>query len=118
MSVPVIAIDGPSASGKGAVAQRVAQALGFHVLESGALYRLVALAGPEAPESTAATMPVEFREGRILLSGQDVTEKLRDEAVGVRASDIAQRPGVRKALFARQQAFRRPHLYKLCTASK
>ena len=108
MSVPVIAIDGPSASGKGAVAQRVAAALGFHVLESGALYRLVALAGPQAPESTAATMPVAFRDGRIYLSGQDVTEKLRDEAIGVRASDIAQRPGVRKALLARQQAFRRP----------
>lgn len=108
MSVPVIAIDGPSASGKGAVAQRVARALGFHVLESGALYRLVALAGPEMPEKTAAVMPVEFRDGRIFLSGQDVTENLRDEAVGVRASDIAQRPGVRKALFARQQAFRRP----------
>lgn len=108
MSVPVVAIDGPSASGKGAVAQRVAQALGFHVLESGALYRLVALAAPQAPEKAAATMPVEFRAGRIYLSGQDVTENLRDEAVGVRASDIAQRPGVRKALFARQQAFRRP----------
>jgi len=108
MSVPVIAIDGPSASGKGAVALRLAQALGFHVLESGALYRLVALAGPQEPEKTAGTMSVEFREGRIYLSGQDVTEKLRDEAIGVRASDIAQRPGVRKALLARQQAFRRP----------
>lgn len=108
MSVPVVAIDGPSASGKGAVAQRVAEALGFHVLESGALYRLVALAGPDAPEKTAAAMSVEFRKGRIFLSGQDVTDKLRDEAVGVRASDIAQRPGVRKALFSRQQAFRQP----------
>ena len=108
MSAPVIAIDGPSASGKGAVAQRVAQALGFHVLESGALYRLVALAGPQAPEQTAAAMPVEFRKGRIYLSGQDVTDKLRDEAIGVLASDIAQRPGVRKALLVRQQAFRRP----------
>lgn len=107
MSVPVIAIDGPSASGKGAVAQRVAAALGFHVLESGALYRLVALAGPQEPEKTAATMPVAFREGRIYLVEQDVTDELRDEAIGVRASDIAQRPGVRKALLARQQAFRR-----------
>jgi cytidylate kinase len=106
--VPVIAIDGPSASGKGAVALLLAEALGFHVLESGALYRLVALAGPHEPEKTAATMPVEFRNGRIYLSGQDVTRKLRDEAIGVRASDIAQRPGVRKALLARQQAFRRP----------
>lgn len=108
MNVPVVAIDGPSASGKGVVAERVARVLGFHVLESGALYRLVALAGPEDPEKTAATMPVEFRGGRIFLSGQDVTDKLRDEAIGVRASDIAQRPGVRKALLARQRAFRRP----------
>lgn len=108
MSGGVIAIDGPSASGKGAVALRLAEALGFHVLESGALYRLVALAGPREPEKTAATMPVEFRKGRIYLSGQDVTEKLRDEAIGVQASDIAQRPGVRKALLVRQQAFRRP----------
>lgn len=107
MNVPVVAIDGPSASGKGVVAERVARVLGFHVLESGALYRLVALAGPEDPEKTAATMPVEFRGGRIFLSGQDVTDKLRDEAIGVRASDIAQRPGVRKALLARQRAFRR-----------
>jgi cytidylate kinase len=107
MSVPVVAIDGPSASGKGAVAGRVAAALGFHVLESGALYRLVALAGPEDPEKTAATMRVEFREGRIFLSGQDVTDHLREEAIGVRASDIAQRPAVRKALLERQRAFRR-----------
>ena len=108
MSVPVVAIDGPSASGKGAVAVRVATALGFHVLESGALYRLVALAGPEEPETTAANMPVEFRDGRIILSGQDVTDDLRSEEIGVRASGIAQRPAVRQALLARQRAFRRP----------
>lgn len=107
MSIPVVAIDGPSASGKGAVAVRVAAALGFHVLESGALYRLVALAGPEEPEETAATMPVEFRDGKIFLSGQDVTDALRSEAIGVRASGIAQRPAVRQALLARQRAFRR-----------
>lgn len=107
MSVPVIAIDGPSASGKGAVAQRVAQALGFHCLESGALYRLVALAGPQEPEKTAQEMDVAFRDGRIFLSGQDVTEDLRAEAVGVAASDVAQRPGLRRALLHRQRAFRR-----------
>ena len=108
MRVPVVAIDGPSASGKGAVALRVAEALGFHCLESGALYRLVALAGPEHPEQTARSMQVQFRGGRIFLSGQDVTEKLRDEAVGVRASDVAQLPEVRRALIKRQRAFRRP----------
>lgn len=107
MTVPVIAIDGPSASGKGAVAQQVAAALGFHCLESGALYRLVALAGPEHPEQTARSMPVEFCGGRIFLSGQDVTDTLRDEAVGVRASDVAQLPEVRRALLERQRAFRR-----------
>jgi len=107
MSVPVVAIDGPSASGKGAVAQRVAAALGFHCLESGALYRLVALAGPESPEQTAAHMSVEFREGKIFLSGQNVTDKLRDEAIGARASDIAQRPALRQALLKRQRAFRK-----------
>lgn len=108
MTAPVVAIDGPSASGKGAVAQHVAQALGFHYLESGALYRLVALAGPETPEQTAAKMAVEFQVGRIFLSGQDVTDSLRDEAVASRASDVAQRPGVRSALLERQRAFRRP----------
>lgn len=107
MSVPVVAIDGPSASGKGVVARLVAQSLGFHYLESGALYRLVALAGLDDPERTAASMAVEFRGERILLSGQDVTEKLREEAVGVRASDVAQRPGVRQALLRRQREFRR-----------
>lgn len=108
MSVPVVAIDGPSASGKGAVALRVAQALGFHMLESGALYRLVALAGPDEPERTAATMVVEFRDGLIFLSGHDVTDSLRDEAVAARASDVARRSGVRTALLQRQRAFRRP----------
>lgn len=108
MNAPVVAIDGPSASGKGAVAQRVAQALGFHYLESGALYRLVALAGPDTPEQTAAKMAVAFQGGRIFLSGQDVTDSLRDEAVASRASDVARRPGVRTALLERQRAFRRP----------
>lgn len=108
MSIPVVAIDGPSASGKGAVALRVSQALGFHYLESGALYRLVALAGPETPERTASTMEIRFQDGRIFLSGQDVTDSLRDEAVAACASDVAQRPGVRSALLQRQRAFRQP----------
>lgn len=115
--VPVIAIDGPSASGKGTVASRVAAALGFHFLESGALYRLVALAslraglgpGQEAAISAlAATLPAEFRGDRIILSGQDVTEDLRSEECGIRASEIARLPTVRAALLERQRAFRRP----------
>ena len=108
MSVPVVAIDGPSASGKGAVALRVSQALGFHCLESGALYRLVALAGSDTPEQTATTMTVQFQDGKIFLSGHDVTDDLRDEAVAARASDVARQPGVRTALLQRQRAFRQP----------
>lgn len=115
--VPVIAIDGPSASGKGTVANRVASALGFHFLESGALYRLVALAslraglgpGQEAEISAlAAMLPAEFRGENIFLSGQDVTEELRREECGIRASEIARLPAVRTALLERQRAFRRP----------
>ena len=106
MNVPVIAIDGPSASGKGTVASRVAAKLGFHYLESGALYRLVALAGGDAPERTAAKMDVVFSNQRILLNKQDVTDDLRSEAIGDKASDIARLPAVRAALLERQRGFR------------
>jgi len=106
-AVPVIAIDGPSASGKGTVASRVAAALGFHYLESGALYRLVALAGGDGAEA-ARTLEVAFRDGRIFLKEQDVTDQVRDEAVGVRASEVAKLPAVRAALLERQRSFRRP----------
>jgi cytidylate kinase len=108
MGVPVIAIDGPSASGKGAVAQRVAETLAFHYLESGALYRLVALAGGEAPERVAAGMVVEFFNKKVFLNKQDVTDALRNEAVGVRASEIARLPAIRAALLERQRRFRQP----------
>jgi cytidylate kinase len=114
--VPVIAIDGPSASGKGTIAKRVAEALGFHYLESGALYRLVALAslgdgvtpGEEGRlVAIASNLPAEFRGEQILLAGKDVSDAIRDEAVGTRASEIAPVPRVRTALLARQRAFRR-----------
>ena len=105
---PVIAIDGPSASGKGVVASRVAAALGFHYLESGALYRLVALAGGAAPAQTARQLQVVFQDGLIFLENQDVTDKIRDEAIGVRASEVARIPEVRSALLERQRAFRQP----------
>ena len=108
MSVPVIAIDGPSASGKGTVASRVAAALGFHYLESGALYRLVALAGGNDPAAAAAELKVEFRGGIIYLDKQDVTEKLRDEPIGIRASEVAAIPEVRRALLGLQKSFRKP----------
>ncbi len=108
MSVPVIAIDGPSASGKGTIASRVAAALGFHYLESGALYRLVALAGGEVPERIAAEMKIEFLDQKTYLNKQDVTDKLRSEAIGERASEIARLPAVRRALLERQRQFRQP----------
>ncbi|MGH8706228.1 MAG: (d)CMP kinase [Burkholderiales bacterium] len=111
MSVPVIAIDGPSASGKGAVASRVAAALGFHYLESGALYRVVALSGEsdeEALKRVAERLDVSFRGDRIYLSGQEVTDQARSEANGKRASEVARNSGLRAALLERQRAFRRP----------
>lgn len=116
-AVPVIAIDGPSASGKGTVASRVAAALGFHFLESGALYRLVALASLRAGldprqeaeiSALAAALRAEFRGERVFLSGEDVTDELRREECGVRASEIARLPAVRAALLERQRALRRP----------
>jgi 3-phosphoshikimate 1-carboxyvinyltransferase len=115
VAAPVIAIDGPSASGKGTVAQRVAQALGFHFLDSGALYRLTALAAMKANVSlddeagvagVAANLPAEFAGEKILLSGEEVTEAIRTEEVGVGASKIAAFPAVRAALLDRQRAYR------------
>jgi cytidylate kinase len=114
---PVIAIDGPSASGKGTVAARVAEALGFHYLDSGALYRLAALAardsgtdlGDEAAlAGLAREMPIEFRAGSTWLSGRDVTAELRAEDIGAIASRVAACPAVRTALLERQRGFRRP----------
>jgi len=114
---PVIAIDGPSASGKGTVAQGVAGALGFHYLNSGSLYRTVALAALDAgadldDESTLAEITLnlraEFNGDRVKLAGRNVSEVIVAEAVSVAASRIAARPGVRPALLARQRAFRQP----------
>ncbi len=114
---PVIAIDGPSASGKGTVAQGVAGALGFHYLNSGALYRTVAIAALEAganldDESTlsdiALNLRAEFNGDTVTLGNRDVTIVLLTEAVSVAASRIAALPGVRKTLLTRQRAFRQP----------
>jgi len=114
---PVIAIDGPSASGKGTVAQAVARALDFHYLDSGALYRLVALAamnggidlGDEAALSVlAAGLDARFAGGEILLGGERATEAIRTEACSVASSRVAAVPGVRAALLDRQRAFREP----------
>jgi cytidylate kinase len=115
--IPVIAIDGPSASGKGTVAVGVAAALGFHYLDSGALYRLVTLAALRARTNLddaaglarhAAGMAVEFRGDAVTLEGDEVSADLRTEEVGTAASRVAAQPAVREALLARQRAFRRP----------
>jgi cytidylate kinase len=115
VAAPVVAIDGPSASGKGTIAKRVAEALGFHYLESGALYRLVALLAlrqdldDEAALANAAEhMDLVFLGDEILLEDQDVSQHIRHEAVGNRASEVARMRGVRQALLARQRAFRQP----------
>ena len=114
---PVIAIDGPAASGKGTVAQGVAAALRLHYLDSGSLYRLVALKASREGIATsdeaglaalAGSLNVAFDQHRIRLDGGDVTEELRGEAVSAAASRVAVFPTVRSALVARQRAFRRP----------
>lgn len=134
--VPVIAIDGPTASGKGTVASLVAKRLGFHYLDSGAIYRVLAYAAMQQwpnmanwqqaangltlnettlkhIETLAWQLPVEFKDERIWLNqpmqpihAVDVSEAIRTEAVGHVASALAALPGVRNALLARQQAFR------------
>jgi len=112
---PVIAIDGPSASGKGTIARRVADELSFHYLESGALYRLIALVSlrdrmraEKALAEVAERMAVDFVGEQIFLSNQDVTLDVRSEEVSRRASEVAKIPEVRKRLLKRQRAFRRP----------
>jgi cytidylate kinase len=116
-NVPVIAIDGPSASGKGTVAQVVARGLGFHYLDSGALYRLVALEAmrrgvdlgePAAVSEVAGQLDARFAGGEIFLGGERVTEAIRTEACSAAASLVAAIAGVRAALLGRQRAFRRP----------
>jgi cytidylate kinase len=114
--IPVIAIDGPSASGKGTVAQRVADALGFHYLDSGSLYRLTALAAfkadiplddAKALTALAGGLRIRFENGEIFLSDHIVTEDIRSELCGNRASRVAAIPAVRSALLTRQRGWRR-----------
>ncbi len=113
--VPVITIDGPTASGKGTVAHRVAQALGWHVLDSGALYRLTALAviqkdidpdDAEAVAHVAHNLQVEFRPEGVRLDKLEASELIRQEQVGNLASRLAPNPLLRAALLGRQRAFR------------
>ncbi len=115
-TIPVIAIDGPSASGKGTVAQRVAAQLGWHYLDSGAIYRLAALAAIKfgialdneaALARMALTLDIRFDGDRIWLAGQSVEDEVRSEAIGNAASAIATLPALRAALLARQRDFRK-----------
>ena len=114
-NIPVIAIDGPSASGKGTVASLLAQKLGFHYLDSGALYRLVALVAARSSvllddevqlAKIASELDVRFAGSEIWLAGACVTDDVRTEACGNGASRVASLPAVREALLARQRAFR------------
>ncbi|MBS7660950.1 (d)CMP kinase [Pseudomonas lalucatii] len=117
---PVIAIDGPSGSGKGTVAGLLARQLGWSLLDSGALYRLLAFAAgnhgvdltnEEAMKVLAAHLDVQFNAAtddqgqRIILEGEDVTDLIRNEQIGAGASQVASLPAVREALLQRQRAF-------------
>ena len=108
----VIAIDGPAGAGKSTVARGVADALGITYLDSGAMYRCVALASlradadpddPEAVASLAAGLEIEFDDGRVRLAGEDVTREIRAPEVTEAASRVSVHPGVRKAMVARQR---------------
>ena len=119
--VPVITIDGPSGSGKGTLARRIKGWLGWHLLDSGSLYRLVALEARRGgtdfeDEAALAVVAVELgaefvdeeEETKVVLCGSDVTDELRSEACGTDASSLAAYPAVRAALLARQRAFLEP----------
>jgi cytidylate kinase len=114
--IPVITIDGPTASGKGTVAARVAERLGFHLLDSGALYRLTALSAmragvpltdEQAVAPLAEKLPARFSNGDIFLGEEEVGAAIRAEEVGNNASKIAALPAVRQALYALQLGFRK-----------
>lgn len=117
--IPVVTIDGPSGSGKGTISRLLARELGFHFLDSGALYRLLALAAqrrgvPLDDEQQLVALfrgldirfPSEHEAQTVLLDGVDVSREIRSEAVGAGASRVAALPGVRSELLARQRSFR------------
>jgi len=115
--VSIVTIDGPSGTGKGTIADLLARRLGWHCLDSGALYRVLGLAAQRRgldPDAVAAlasltsTLRVEFRNGRILLDGEDVSEAIRTETVGDAASRVAVHVAVRELLLARQREAARP----------
>ena len=117
-AIPVLCVDGPTASGKGTLASELAHQLGYHYLDSGALYRLTALAALRAGLSLesdneaaigmlAQSLPVRFAQGKVLLHGEDVSEAIRTEEAGMNASRVSALPAVRIALLALQHGFRR-----------
>jgi len=114
--VPVIAVDGPSGSGKGTLAVRLADALGWHQLDSGALYRILAaealredlnLAAQAPLAALAEALQVDFSQGQTRVQGRDVTAEIRSEEVGAAASKIAALAPVRSAIVALQHSFRK-----------
>ncbi len=114
--IPVICVDGPTASGKGTLAALTAQKLGYHYLDSGALYRLTALAAQQAgvalsdgpaAAAIARTLPARFEGDRVFLAGEDVSEAIRTESAGMAASAVSVHPEVRAALVQLQHSFRR-----------
>ncbi|AKX58756.1 cytidylate kinase [Thiopseudomonas alkaliphila] len=116
-AAPVITIDGPGGSGKGTVAGILAKKLGWHLLDSGALYRLLALAASQQQLAFSANeqllalaknLPVQFLQDQVLLAGEDVSLTIRTEQVGGLASQVAAIPEVRTALLQRQYDFRQP----------
>lgn len=114
-AIAVITIDGPSASGKGTVAQLVAQQLGYHYLDSGALYRIVAYSAKlqqiswqdeQAIAAIIKALDIEFKNGDIFLNKQNVSDNVRSEEIGKGASQVAVHPAVRGALMDLQRSFR------------
>ncbi|HEY5681526.1 MAG TPA: (d)CMP kinase [Pseudomonadales bacterium] len=113
---PVITVDGPSGSGKGTLAGLLAERLGWHLLDSGALYRIVgaqaiarglALDDEAAIAGMAAGLDIRFEDDRVLVDGEDLTRTIRTEAVSSAASQVAALEGVRQAIFGLQRAMRR-----------
>lgn len=114
MNAPVITVDGPSGSGKGTLCALLAKQLGWNLLDSGALYRLLAFAAgnhgidltnEESLKQLAAHLDVQFIDKRIILEGEEVTDAIRNEQIGAGASMVASLPAVREALLQRQRAF-------------
>ena len=117
VAVPVVTIDGPGGAGKGTVASAIAKALGWHLLDSGALYRIIAVAGladgialddAQALVEMSEGLDIVFVDGQVQVNGADFTDAIRTEEAGNSASQVAALPPVRDAIFALQQGFRRP----------